>query len=353
MTQVLFPGAQHPYAPMALSELARFVHVPVIEVARWIAEGLPQTADGRIDPFVCSNWLCHGRLDRCPTLARRWRTYLLFFAPFLAGQDRVRRLTWTRTQRIHLPQPPQRLEWWLARAVTSDVQQIESEEQPVLAGTTTTAAGRWWHIAGSPPDAEPQVVVRTQLRITPQQVLAPDSGERRELAAVMEEVVDGFRYEYRHHHLGEYRAAYAHGVVGKPRQVGSCLDCAIALGAQLQRRGRPWRVLAGVVADTRIANPHFWIEADTTAGWAPLDPTLPAIVRMVGGDWRAAVRAWTGAGDARRVSLGVVGEGVEHLPGGTSCGSLMGEAVADGINAWPCLDWVCGDCEAEFSEIPG
>jgi hypothetical protein len=28
----------------------------------------------------------------------------------------------------------------------------------------------------------------------------------------------------------------------------------------------------------------------------------------------------------------------------------MGEAVADGRNAWPCLDWVCGDCEAEFSE---
>jgi hypothetical protein len=27
----------------------------------------------------------------------------------------------------------------------------------------------------------------------------------------------------------------------------------------------------------------------------------------------------------------------------------MGEAVADGINAWPCLDWVCGDCEAEFT----
>lgn len=334
---------------MAVQELASFVHVPATDVLRWLAEGLPQTGDGRIDPFACSNWLCHGRLDRCPTLARRWRTYLLFFAPFLAGQDRMRRLTWTRTQRIYLPQPPHRLEWWLARAVTDDTQQIESDEQPALAGTNTTPAGRWWHIAGTSV-GEPQIVVRSALRIAPKVVLSPGSSEHRELAAVMEELVDGFRYEYRHHSQGEYREAYLHGEVEESRQVGSCLDCAIALGARFHRRGRAWRLVAGVVADSRIANPHFWVEVDTTAGWAPLDPTLPAIVRMVGGDWRAAVHAWTGACDARRVSLGVVGEGVAGIPGGTSCGSLMGEAVADGINAWPCLDWVCGDCESEFSE---
>lgn len=346
----LLPGARHPYAPMSWSTLARFVHVPLQDVARWIADGLPETSDGLIDPFVCSNWLCAGRLDRCPTLARRWRTYLLFFAPFLAGQDRIRRLTWTRSQRLYLPQRPAHLTWWLARATTTDAQTVEREDTPVMSGTSTTAVGPWWRIEGAPADGEPQITVATQVQITPRQVLAPDSLDHQELAALMEDIVGAFRYEYRHHQPGEYRAAFTGGVVDSPRHAGSCLDAAMAVGAELTRRSRPWRVLAGVVADSRIANPHFWIEVDTTAGWAPLDPTLPAIVRMVGGDWRAAVRAWTGACDARRVTLGVVGEGVAEIPGGSTAGSLMGEAIADEANAWPCLDWVCGDCESEFSE---
>jgi hypothetical protein len=120
---------------------------------------------------------------------------------------------------------------------------------------------------------------------------------------------------------------------------------------------RPWRLVAGLVANTAIANPHFWVEAEVAGGrWAPLDPSLPAIVRMVGGDWRAAARAWTGALDARRVTLGVVGAGLPGIPGGGSIGSAIGEAVATGADgvarsAWACLDWVCGDCEAEFSEL--
>ncbi|HEX3132370.1 MAG TPA: hypothetical protein VHX44_02175 [Planctomycetota bacterium] len=348
----LLPGTRHPYAPMALSTLARFVHVPVVEVARWIAEGLPQTANGLIDPFVCSNWLCAGRLDRCPTLARRWRTYLLFFAPFIAGQDRVRRLTWTRSQRLYLPQRPAHLTWWLARAATTGAQEVEHEDTPALPGTTTSAAGHWWRIDGTPGEAEPQLSAATQVRITPRQVLASGSLDHQELVQVMEDVVGAFRYEYRHHQPSEYHAAFTNNVIDQVRQSGSCLDAAMAMGAELTRRSRPWRVVAGVVADSRIANPHFWIEVDSTVGWAPLDPTLPAIVRMVGGDWRTAVRAWTGACDARRLTLGVVQEGVPDIPGGSTSGSLMGEAVADGVSAWPCLDWVCGDCEAEFSEVP-
>jgi hypothetical protein len=335
---------------MALSALARFVHVPLTEVARWIAEGLPQTAEGLVDPFVCSNWLCNGRLDRCPTLARRWRTYLLFFAPFLAGQDRVRQVQWVRTQRLYLPQPTQRLDWWLARAANTPAQQVEQEGSPVLSSSQVDQAAGWWHIAGALDTQEPVVEMTTRLRIAPQGVLSRGSDEHRELAGMMEEMVAGFRYEYRHHRPWEYGEAFSAGSVVEARAVGSCLDAALTLGSVLTHRSRRWRVVAGVVADSRIANPHFWIEVETTAGWAPLDPTLPAIVRMVGGDWRAAVQAWTGACDARRVTLGVVGSGVAGIPGGASCGSLMGEAVVDGINAWPCIDWVCGDCEAEFSE---
>lgn len=335
---------------MSVSALARFVHVEISEVARWIAEGLPQSADGLIDPFACSNWLCDGRLDRCPTLARRWRTYLLFFAPFLAGQDRVRQVTWIRSQRIYLPGSARSLSWWLARAAPTPAQLVEHEDAPVLTGATVTPSGGWWRIVGTDSGPEPAITATTRLRLTPHTVLAVGSDEQRDLAALMEEVVGSFRYEYRHHQPWEYQQAFTGGAVGEVRQVGSCLDAALTLGAALTQRRHPWRVVAGMVADSRIANPHFWLEVDTTYGWAPLDPTLPAIVRMVGGDWRAAVRAWTGACDARRITLGVVGSGIDGIPGGASCGSLMGEAVVDGANAWPCLDWVCGDCEAVFSE---
>ena len=348
----LLPGARHPYAPLLLSELARFVHVPLTEIVRWLAEGLPQTADGRVDPFVCSNWLCAGRLDRCPTLARRWRTYLLFFAPFLAGQDRVRHVSWKRTQRIYLPDQVEHLTWWLPRASASESQQIESDAAPQVDGCVSNDAGAWWRIDGRPLAHEPTFTTSAAMRITPRSVLSADSADYAEFVAVMEEVVGTFRYEYRHHQPWEYRAAFTTGHVDDVRSVGSCLDCALAVGAHLTRRNRPWRVVAGMVADSRIANPHFWIEADTAAGWAPLDPTLPAIVRMVGGDWRAAVRAWTGSCDARRLTLGVVDAGLADIPGGATVGSLMGEALADDRNAWPCLDWVCGDCESEFSEVP-
>ena len=350
MEQVQYPGAQHPYAPMCLSELARFVHVPLTEVARWIAEGLPQTAEGLVDPFVCSNWLCAGRLERCPALARRWRTYLLFFAPFLAGEDRVRRVHWRRSERLYLPHQVDQVAWWLPRAATSGTQRVESEEAPQAEGCRTSDAGAWWCITGRPTAGGPACSTSATLTIAPQAVLAPGSDEHAALAKVMEEVVGTFRYEYRHHRPWEYSAAFSTGQVYGARSVGSCLDCTLAVGAQLTRLDRPWRVLAGMVADSRIANPHFWIEVDSTAGWVPLDPTLPAIVRMVGGDWRAAVRAWTGACDARRVSFGVVGRGLDDIPGGATVGSAMGEVIADGRNAWPCLGWVCGDCESEFSE---
>lgn len=348
---LLHPGPRHPYAPMSWRALAAFVHVPVAEIRQWVDDGLPQVADGLIDPFACANWLCWGRLDRCPTLARRWRGYLVFFAPFLADQDRPRRLHWRRTQRLYLPAPAARIQWWLARPVVHAAQAVEHGPAPTLDGCTTTREDEWWQLAGTSAADEPTVVFSAQVDLAPQRVLSHGSDEHRELALLVEQVAGTFRYEYRHHQPWEYGEALAGGRI-QARVDGSCLDCAMALGAVLQERGRPWRLLAGVVADSRIANPHFWLETRTTGGvWAPLDPTLPAIVRMVGGDWRAAARAWTGACDARRVTLGVVAAGVPGLPGGPTVGSLMGEALVDGRNAWPCMDWVCGDCESAFNEI--
>ena len=357
--QLLWPGARHPYAPMSVRSLAGFLHVAVADVQQWIQLGLPQNTDGLIDLFACSNWLCWGHLDLCPTLARRWRTYLLFFAPFLAGEDRPRQVTWKRTQRLYLPDSTEnsrQLKWWLARALPNATQQIKRDVQPTLSGCTTSSDDHWWCLQGTVNEMEPIISMESEVRLSPIQVLGYDSAEQRELAALVEQVAADFRYEYRHHQPWEYRQALSsHTLTGQliPRWVGSCLDCALALGARLNERSRPWRLKAGMVADSRIANPHFWLEAQTLSGqWAPLDPTLPAIVRMVGGDWRAAARAWSGACDARRVTLGTVGAGLPEIPGGASVGSLMGEAVVDKINAWPCLDWVCGDCEADFTELP-
>jgi hypothetical protein len=349
---LLLPGASHPYAPMEVAALAHFLHVPEAEIRRWLAEGLPITRDGLVDPFACSNWLCWGRLDRCPALARRWRTYLTFFAPFVAGEDRPRRVAWRRVHRLYLPKRAQEVIWSLAAPTTTAGQVVERMVPPASAGLSVATPPGWWHFMGAPTDSVPLAKGEATLRLLPRVELPAAAGEHAALAALVEEVAGTFRYEYRHHHPGEYADEIAGRREPRPRWYGSCLDCALALAALLSDRQRRWRLVGGVVADSRIANPHFWLECEIAGGgWAPLDPSLPAIVRMVGGDWRTATRAWTGALDARRVTLGVVGPGLPGIPGGPTVGSLMGEAVVDGRNAWPCLDWVCGDCESEFTEV--
>jgi hypothetical protein len=350
---VVMPGVAHPHPPLTLSGLARFTHVDERVVRGWLAAGLPVTADGRIDPFAAANWLSWGHFDECPALARRWRTYLVWFAPFVAGQDRARRLRWERTHGLYLPRIAGRLEWWLPRPSPTSGQTVADEALLSAAGLVTAQADGWWHLSGDLGDEVPVANGMVTVGLSPQTVLTPGDAEHAALVPLVEAVAGTFRYEYRHHVVGEYAAVFAGQAAPVARAGGSCLDCALALAARLAERGRPWRLIAGLVADSRIANPHFWIECEVTGGrWAPLDPSLPAIVRMVGGDWRAAARAWTGALDARRITLGVVGAGLAGVPGGVTVGSLMGEAVIDGArNAWPCIDWVCGDCEAGFSEV--
>lgn len=349
----LAPGPAHPHGPCRPAELARFVHVDLEQVLHWVTLGLPTLPDGRIDPFTASNWLSDGRLAECPALARRWRTYLVWFAPFVAGQDRVRRVRWSRTHRVYLPEIPSRVTWWLPAPGEALGQQVLAVRPLIADAFTTVDEGRFHRLEGAPVDATPTARGEVDLTLIPSAVLAPGDDDHRNLAPLVEDVAGIFRYEYRHHHPGDW----AVGATLSARSYGSCFDCALALAARLDGIARPWRLVAGLVANTTIANPHFWIEAEVAGGrWAPLDPSLPAIVRMVGGDWRAAARAWTGALDARRITLGVVGSGLTGIPGGSSVGSSMGEAVVvdgDGTarSAWPCLDWVCGDCEAEFSEI--
>ena len=297
--------------------MAVWLGVPEPRVQRWISEGLPAPG-GILDAFQTTNWL-NSRLDEAPVLRARWRRYLRWFQPFVNGTDRAVTRSVVRHHRLLLPHTPRSITWWLPRLPN------EQWDVPV----TTTATHVQLHVA--------QATATAQVRCTPVSDLQPD------LVPLVEEVVASFTYGYRHHRPhDEY-----HGRTG-----GSCIDLAFALGDHLTSRGRPWRLCSGVVAHTALANPHFWLEVEVPGGWAPVDPSLPAIARTFAavhdGDWRAWTRAYTGGCDARRITLLRGDSPVSGIPDGATVGSLIGEAVVDGQNAWPCIDWVCGECRWEF-----
>ncbi len=286
----------------------------------WIAAGLPAPG-GLIDAFQASNWLTD-RLDQAPVLRARWRRYLRWFQPFVAGTDKPVARQVVRHHRLFLPQPAQVISWWLPR--------LTGERWDVPIGSTSAT-----HVLLHSAQASASATVGCTPVYNPQPDLVP----------LVEDVIANFTYGYRHHRPhDEY-----HGRVS-----GSCIDLAFALGDHLTSIGRPWRLCVGVVAHTALANPHFWLEVETAGGgWAAVDPTLPAIARAFASlhdsDWRLWVRAYTGGCDARRITLLRGDSPVTGIPAGATVGSLIGEAVVDGRNAWPCIDWVCGECRWEFS----
>jgi Transglutaminase-like superfamily len=337
---------------MLAHEIAAFMHVSEAQVQRWLAQGLPCVADGRIDPFACANWLCWGHLSECPALLRRWRTYLIFFAPFLSGETAARTLRCTMKRRIYLPQPIENLHIVLPLLSTTLQQELLSETHIIANGWQNgEICNDCWRAQHMQPVQDDNTIhITQQVRVTPT-VSDLTAAEKKIFQHWMNDVAGQFRYVYRHHEPDDYLAALE-GEKIIPRFEGSCFDCAMALAALAQENQRPWRLISGIVAHSAIANPHFWLECETTNGqWTPLDPSLPAIVRMMNGDWQTSVAAWTGNLDARRVTLGVVGAGAADIPGGAAIGSRIGELFSSTHNAWSCLDWVCGDCETDFTQI--
>ena len=310
----LHPGAEAPLQPVPVAELADRLRVSEASVQGWIDDGLLQLADGNIDPLDAVNWLADSRLDRCPVLARRWRRFFTWWSPFVAGQDRPRRLALRRIQRIHLPRPG-RLTWWLPALPEATA---EHWDQPLV------RQGAHWHWQGHA-DSGLHLSGHAELILRP---LA--AAEVSDLLPVVEEVITGWTYRYRRHHRNE--------VVGR---TGDCLDLALALGRRLDR---PWRLVSGCIASNALINPHCWIEVDTCTGWRPVDPTLPLLARRAGrSDWREWLHAWCGGCDARRIVLGRSDTPVAEVPEPT-LGSAAGEAVLDGDNAWNCQDWPAGAC---------
>ena len=318
---MLLPGAAHPHPPRSPADLAEWLGVDPARVSTWIAAGMP-TIPGGVDAFAAVNWLSD-RLDEAPVLRARWQRFIGWFAPFVAGEDRatVRRVS--RSHRLYVPHEPTSIRWWIPRLLDS-----EDEEWSVAHASTKT------HVKVYGTEADACATVKTR----PERRAAPD------LVPVVEDVINGFTYGYRHHRPEDDY----HG-----RTAGSCLDLTLAVGERLTEMGRPWRLCSGVIAHTALANPHFWLEVEAAGGvWIPVDPTLPALAKRFAaihhGDWRQWARAYTGGCDARRVTLCRGEAPLRDIPGGATIGSTIGEAVVDDVNAWSCIDWVCGECRWEF-----
>jgi hypothetical protein len=311
----LEPGDDHPNAPCPPAEIASRLRVAGSDLAAWLAEGCPVQPDGRLDPYAVSNWLSWGRLERCPVLARRWSAWLRWFTT----TGRPCRILVQRAQTCMLP-VPRALHWQVPEPG-------DAPGQRVLA--------RQWD------EGEPGECCRLLERASAREhrwtaedelALEPQTAEPRD-RATFERLVDGlageFIYAYRRHRPGDPVAT-----------TGTCLDLARLCGEALTRMGRPWRLVSGVVAHRGLANAHFWVEADDgPAGWIPLDPTIPAVARMLGADWRAAVPLAVGRHDARRIRVAAA-----TGPVGDDLGGIGGRLDADGDDALYCTDWAIGEC---------
>jgi hypothetical protein len=351
----MLPGVAHPHPPLAAEDLADRLGVHTDEVLAWLQEGLPCT-NGLIDPFETANWLCWGHLDRCPLLQRRWQTYIKWFMPHIKGSDTRHQYRVRQVHRLYLPEKVQDLLWYVPRIAVTHTQPEVRQLSPLMplapseqSPDDITEIGPFSRLSWK--EADPETTAITSewvVRVDPQPVeIIPDHAELREM---VRSLVADFHYQYRHHQPGE--DPYLRQPLGKDGMSGSCLDCALELGRRLSERGREWRLCAGLVANSAIANPHFWLKVDTMNGWTVVDPSLPAIARMLGQNWQAFVEAYVGGCDARRITLTESELQIPSVPGGASLGSRLGEVIANvqgrRFNAWACLDWVCGECLWSF-----
>jgi len=340
----LLPGPAHPHPPATPAAFAAQYDVPLSRVEAWIADGLPRLPDGRIEAFACCNWLSRFRLDQAPALARRWRAYLNWFRPFLAGGDGPRRWRWRRTHRLFLPVEVARLRWYLPRVPEAPHQRVVREAKAPEA----VAEGPAWRIDRARTGGTPELTWEVEVAASPRCLALPEA-EAEALRGVVGNLIGDFAYGYRHHRphgLEEEATALA--------EEGSCLDCAALCLHRLRAAGWRGELVGGIIAKDFIANPHFWVEVLTGAGPAVIDPSLPAIARMLGEDPEPWIAAYVGGCDARRIELARGPSPISGIPGGPAFSLACGEAAAevDGTdrNCWPCLDWVCGECEGVFWE---
>jgi hypothetical protein len=338
------PGPAEPYPAADATAIADLFGVDAAAVAGWLDDGLPHAGD-LIDPMVCTNWLSWGRLDRAPILARRWHVYLAGFRAHRQGQAARHRVTWNRSHTLYLPEAVISADWWLPDPIACDWQQLEQCGD--LSDLRARSAGGQW-LCRSEPSTTWEVHGSATV------VVASQHGNcDAAVVSAMRDVVAEFRYGYRRHERHERHER------DEPRQVrkeGTCLDCALALGSHLSSLGRAWQLCAGLTARSAVANAHYWLLVEQAGGgWVPVDPSIPAIARMLGDDWQQWIDAYAGSLDAWRVTLAcaeLTPAGAEQfvsvVPGQASAAMAGGEMC----DAWACIDWVCGETVASFSIDP-
>lgn len=321
----LDPGDAHPNGPCDGGSLAGRLGINRAELDALVARGLPQLTDGRFDPYAAVSWLSWNALDACPALARKWRTWLRWFTT----PGKQLRLSVQRAQTVYLPEA-RPLSWLVAEPPDAPGQRILGRiwQDGVAEGTARRIER---------PQAQREHTWRAEddLELTP---LAVEPRDRRWCEALLGDLAAAFTYSYRRYRPGEAVA-----------WTGTCLDLALLSGAELDRRGREWRLVCGVVAHRVLANVHFWVEMDDgPAGWIPLDPTIPAVARMLGPDWRSALAPAIGRHDARRIRVG-------SAPGATcrdgGLGGCAGVITAAGDDASFCTDWAIGECSWSVAAI--
>jgi hypothetical protein len=349
---LLDPPADRPYSPQTRVAFARHYDLTPTAVDQLVAEGLPLLPDGTLDPFAACNHLTWYARDRVPALARRWQSYRAWFGNFVAGRDVPHRLRWHRRHRLYLPPGVRDLDWYLPRPRSLPGQQeVLAEDAPTAAGCRTTRYATHHGLASATVAAPVMATGAVDLALQPRRVLPSGAAEHTRLVEVLRSLLSDWRYGYRHHlpHGLEDDALAA-------SPVGSCLDCAALSARALRAAGWRCELMGGIVAYAPIANPHFWLEVETGAGPTPVDPSLPVIARLLGEDWRPWLDAYIGGVDARRILLARGPSPVAGIPGGSAFSLACGEAiVTDAVgrrrNAWRCIDWVCGECVAEFEPL--
>ncbi|MFW5845922.1 MAG: transglutaminase domain-containing protein, partial [Planctomycetota bacterium] len=319
----LLPGSAHPYAPCTHAAMAKSLGVPEPYIGRWVEEGMEAVGD-RVDPFTVSNWVARHRLSDVPALMRRWQNFLNWFYPHVQDQDAPRSYRWQRRHRIYLPHAVMHMRWVIPTIPHEEgVQEVshvtpmrsEGRSSDALAGLVGLASwreqGDFWRLDQDQAPPGLQVGQTVQLVRSPVRILDSSDSEHEAIVRVLEPLVGAFEYGYRQHLIVDS--------VETARErwpEGSCLDCALLAGAALNEAGWATRLCGGIISHTLIANPHFWLEVATDRGWVPVDPSLPAIARMLRIPWRNWLMAYIGGSDSRRI---LISRGHGDFPGLTQC----------------------------------
>ena len=342
--KAVMPGPDAPYQACSPREIAELFGVAAARVEAWLAAGLPQD-DGLIDPMTACNWITLGPLAEAPVLSRRWRSYLAWFRPFVEGRDEARTVRWEREHAIFLPRDCRDLSWWLPEPIQHDRQQVG---QPTAWSRAVSQSDTHSRIDIAEPSTTERMTGTCTVRVEPSRVGEDAVAALAELRAAVAEWIQEFTYIYRRHAHGDGDPAAA------PR-VGTCLDCALGFARHCAAAGWRWRLMAGVVARDEVSNAHYWLEVSDGGTWYPVDPSLPAIARMLGEDPAPWIAAYTGGCDARRILLAQDPHplGDQDMP--VFCSMSPGEAVVthsdERCDAWGCIDWVLGATSGSFSLV--